>query len=81
MKKLIGLCPFQLEKYLENEKNFRESKEINKERKNNKKGTKVHFNANYLLQDAIDNFDDREGTCEVTVIAISLNVLTLLMYM
>ena len=56
-------CLFQLEKYLENERNFRESKEINKERKKNKRGTKVHFNANYLLQDAIDNFDDREGTC------------------
>ena len=61
-------CLFQIEKYLENERYLRETEKISKDKKKNRKGTAVHFGANFLLQDAVDNFDDREGSLMSTAV-------------
>lgn len=52
----------QVKKYLEFVKLEREKHgSLKRERRENKKKTKVEFGETLLLQDAVENFDDREG--------------------
>ena len=52
----------QVKKYLEFVKLEREKHgSLKRERKDNRKKTKVAFGETLLLQDAVENFDDREG--------------------
>ena len=53
----------QVTDYLEfiREERERHGGSIKRERRDNKKGTAVAFRDNFLLQDAVESFDDLEG--------------------